>query len=193
MKKNHVSKRSLRYDSPYSKAQNASSSKSKSRSKSKSKSKQSNTKSKSRSKSNSKQSKSQSRSRKAAKRQQRMGAPDAGHQKPPKPKRSARKDKQRPACKTQKIDLPNMELQDDQLLEILKKINYDLSKPKTQKKKKLTADVGKKKRKSKSNSRSPPQKSKLVVEQQAARPIEVTAEPPATGQVQLRQANSKER
>lgn len=100
MKKNHQSKKSLRYDSPYSKAKNGSSSKSKSRSKSKSKSKQSNTKSKSRSKSNSKQSKSHSRSRKAAKRQQRIGASDLAHQKPPKPKRSARKGQLRPACKT---------------------------------------------------------------------------------------------
>ena len=58
-----------------------------------------------------------------------------------------------------------MKLQDDQLLEILKKINYDFSKPKTQKKKKSTADTGKNKKKSKSNSKSPPQKGKPIFEQ----------------------------
>jgi hypothetical protein len=36
-----------------------------------------------------------------------------------------------------------MKLQDDQLLEILKKINYDFSKPKVQKKKKQAADSSK--------------------------------------------------
>lgn len=66
-----------------------------------------------------------------------------------------------------------MKLQDDQLLEILKKINYDFSKPKTQKKKKSTADPSKSKKKSKSNSRSPPQKSKPILEQEMAKPAEM--------------------
>jgi hypothetical protein len=62
--------------------------------------------------------------------------------------------------------MPNMQLQDDQLLEILKKINYDVSKSKTQKKKKSAGDASKNKKIMKSNSKSPPQRSRPVVEPQ---------------------------
>lgn len=59
-----------------------------------------------------------------------------------------------------------MKLQDDQLLEILKKINYDFSKPKAQKRKKQAADASKVKKNQLASSASPPQRSMQVQEQQ---------------------------
>jgi hypothetical protein len=86
-----------------------------------------------------------------------------------------------------------MKLQDDQLLEILKKINYDFSKPKAQKKKKQAADSSKVKKNKLVSSTSPPQRSVPVPEQPVFQQPEIRDEPGRTAPAPPPAAVMKER